>query len=107
MRKTLIWLIPALSLSALPAMAETVAPPRTAAEKQALRSRLDAEVDKQFRKTDSNRDGKISRAELTAVSPKNAAYFDLVDMNRDGTLSREELSAVASLMFENWVAKNG
>lgn len=107
MRKTLIWLIPALTLSAVPALAEMPAPPKTPAEKAAMRARIDAEVDAQFRKTDTNKDGMISRAEFTAVSPKKAAYFDLADMNRDGSLSRDELGAVVTVLFENWVAKNG
>lgn len=105
MRTPLMLMAGALIMVTAAQATELPPAPRTAEEQAQARAKIDAEVEKQFRKTDTNSDGRISKAEFTAASPKNAPYFDLADQNRDGALSREELNAVVTLLFRQWVAK--
>jgi Ca2+-binding EF-hand superfamily protein len=46
-----------------------------------------------FSKADTNRDGKLSRAEVEKAMPHLSESFDSIDTDRDGQLSRRELSA--------------
>lgn len=51
-------------------------PPETAAQKE-------------FRRLDKNKDGKLSKAEMPATHPM-AAHFAMMDANKDGVLSEAE-----------------
>jgi Ca2+-binding EF-hand superfamily protein len=46
-----------------------------------------------FSKADTNRDGKLSRAEVEKAMPQLLGKFDGIDTNKDGQLSRGELKA--------------
>ncbi|MFY0576569.1 EF-hand domain-containing protein [Cystobacter fuscus] len=46
--------------------------------------------DAAFAHTDSNHDGKVSRAEFLAVAAKRAADFDRIDSDHDGYISEQE-----------------
>ena len=46
-----------------------------------------------FNKADTNRDGKLSRAEVEKAMPHLSRSFDSIDTDKDGQLSRRELSA--------------
>ncbi|ATB63543.1 EF-hand domain-containing protein [Pseudomonas mosselii] len=46
--------------------------------------------DASFARTDSNRDGKVSREEFLAVAKDRAADFDKIDRNHDGFISEQE-----------------
>jgi Ca2+-binding EF-hand superfamily protein len=46
-----------------------------------------------FKKLDTNGDGKISRAEAQAGSPRLAARFDDIDTNKDGFITPDEMKA--------------
>lgn len=46
--------------------------------------------DASFARTDSNHDGKVSRAEFLAVAAKRAADFDRIDSDHDGYISEQE-----------------
>jgi hypothetical protein len=45
-----------------------------------------------FSKADTNRDGKLSRAEVERAMPQLSRSFDSIDTDKDGQLSRRELS---------------
>ncbi|MDU9404246.1 hypothetical protein RTH46_17295 [Pseudomonas sp. zfem004] len=47
--------------------------------------------DASFARTDTDHDGRVSRAELLAVAPKANAEFDAIDANHDGYLSESEV----------------
>lgn len=47
--------------------------------------------DASFARTDTDHDGRVSRAELLAVAPKANAEFDAIDANHDGYLSEGEV----------------
>ena len=47
-----------------------------------------------MRHMDTDGDGQISRAEMTAAHERRMAAFDRADSNRDGKLSREEMRAM-------------
>lgn len=47
--------------------------------------------DASFARTDTDHDGRVSRAELLAVAPKANAEFDAIDANHDGYLSEAEV----------------
>ncbi|WP_194790928.1 hypothetical protein [Pseudomonas sp. UFMG81] len=47
--------------------------------------------DASFARTDTDHDGRVSRAELLAVAPKANAEFDAIDANHDGFLSEGEV----------------
>jgi Ca2+-binding EF-hand superfamily protein len=46
-----------------------------------------------FKKIDTDGDGKISRAEAQANSPRLAEHFDEIDTNKDGFITPEEMKA--------------
>lgn len=48
-----------------------------------------AQVQQAFQHIDSNRDGSLSRAEVS-VFPRIERHFDRIDTNRDGTISPAE-----------------
>ena len=47
----------------------------------------------QFKKLDTNGDGKISKAEAQANAPRLYEHFDQLDTNKDGFLTPDELKA--------------
>ena len=56
--------------------------------------------DASFARTDSNHDGRVSRAELLAVAPKANAEFDAIDANHDGFLSEGEVYQFRKNQFD-------
>lgn len=60
--------------------------------KQAFRERADARMAERIATLDTNKDGRVSRAEAS-TSERLAARFDGLDANKDGQLSSEELAA--------------
>ncbi|KVK94143.1 EF-hand domain-containing protein [Burkholderia cepacia] len=49
--------------------------------------------DASFEAADTNRDGKLSRAEVQAVNPPLAKYFDQIDVDHRGYLTKEDIRA--------------
>ncbi|MEE1923437.1 hypothetical protein V0R50_14350 [Pseudomonas sp. 148P] len=47
--------------------------------------------DASFARTDTDHDGRVSKAELLAVAPKATAEFEAIDANHDGFLSEGEV----------------
>lgn len=60
--------------------------------KDEMKAAKDKMHDRHMARMDTDRDGKISRAEA-ASHPKLAEKFDRIDTNGDGFLSKEELAA--------------
>ncbi|OFS71933.1 hypothetical protein HMPREF3173_16415 [Pseudomonas sp. HMSC08G10] len=56
--------------------------------------------DASFARTDTNDDGRVSRAELLAVAPKANAEFDAIDANHDGFLSEGEVYQFRKNQFD-------
>jgi uncharacterized low-complexity protein len=56
--------------------------------------------DASFARTDTDRDGRVSRAELLAVAPKAGAEFDAIDGNHDGYLSEAEVYQFRKNQFD-------
>ena len=56
--------------------------------------------DASFARTDSDHDGRVSRAELLAVAPKANAEFDAIDANHDGYLSEAEVYQFRKHQFD-------
>ncbi|PLV18121.1 hypothetical protein [Pseudomonas guariconensis] len=56
--------------------------------------------DASFARTDTNHDGRVSRAELLAVAPKANAEFDAIDANHDGFLSEGEVYQFRKNQFD-------
>jgi Ca2+-binding EF-hand superfamily protein len=69
------------------------------AEDADLQARVSKRVEQVFAKLDSDRDGRISRAEA-ARGPKMAKTFDKVDADHDGFVNRAELSAAVEHRME-------
>lgn len=57
--------------------------------------------DASFARTDSDHDGRVSRAELLAVAPKANAEFDAIDANHDGYLSEAEVYQFRKNQFDS------
>lgn len=56
--------------------------------------------DASFALTDTDHDGRVSRAELLAVAPKAGAEFDAIDANHDGYLSEAEVYQFRKNQFD-------
>ncbi|MCP1649089.1 hypothetical protein N7414_30330 [Pseudomonas sp. GD04087] len=56
--------------------------------------------DASFARTDTDHDGRVSRAELLAVAPKANAEFDAIDANHDGYLSEAEVYQFRKNQFD-------
>ena len=56
--------------------------------------------DASFARTDTDHDGRVSRAELLAVAPKAGAEFDAIDANHDGYLSEAEVYQFRKHQFD-------
>lgn len=56
--------------------------------------------DASFARTDTDHDGRVSRAELLAVAPKANAEFDAIDANHDGFLSEGEVYQFRKNQFD-------
>jgi hypothetical protein len=63
------------------------------ADPEKCRQEHQARADAHFKKTDVDGNGSLSRAEADKGMPRVARHFDMIDSNKDGQLSREELSA--------------
>ena len=57
--------------------------------------------DASFARTDTDHDGRVSRAELLAVAPKANAEFDAIDANHDGYLSEAEVYQFRKNQFDS------
>ena len=57
------------------------------------RQQHQARAAEHFKKADADGNGLLSRAEAEKGTPRPARQFDAIDTNKDGQLSREELSA--------------
>lgn len=69
-----------------------VAAPVFAGDDDATKARVARRVDEAFAKLDTDKDGRISKAEA-AKGPKMAKVFDHVDADHDGSVSRAEMTA--------------
>lgn len=85
MKKPLCAVLAAASLLA-------VAAPAFAGDDDAMQAKVSRRVDQVFAKLDTDKDGRISKAEA-AKGPKMAKAFDRVDADHDGFVSRAEMSA--------------
>ncbi|NIF27639.1 hypothetical protein F3J44_14815 [Pantoea sp. Tr-811] len=56
--------------------------------------------DASFARTDTDHDGRVSRAELLAVAPGANAEFDKIDANHDGYLSEAEVYQYRKHQFD-------
>ncbi|MFJ4371028.1 hypothetical protein ACIP1T_00245 [Pseudomonas japonica] len=56
--------------------------------------------DASFARTDSDHDGRVSRAELLTVAPRANAEFDAIDANHDGFLSEAEVYQFRKHQFD-------
>jgi len=56
--------------------------------------------DASFTRTDTDHDGRVSRAELLAVAPNANAEFDAIDANHDGYLSEGEVYQFRKHQFD-------
>jgi Ca2+-binding EF-hand superfamily protein len=84
---------PFCSILAAAALFATAAPAFAGdAEGEGSQTRIAKRVDTAFAKLDTDKDGRISRAEA-ASRPRMAKHFDRIDADGDGYLSRPELSA--------------
>jgi len=61
-------------------------------DEDAMKARVSRRVEQVFAKLDTDKDGRISKAEA-AKGPKMAKAFDHVDADHDGFVSRAEMSA--------------
>ena len=85
MKKPLSAVLAAASLLA-------VASPAFAGDDDAMKARVSRRVDEAFAKLDTDKDGRISKAEA-AKGPKMSKAFDRIDADHDGFVTRAELSA--------------
>jgi hypothetical protein len=105
----------ALSLSASPVFAEdaptpastgNVVQPSEAGKAGDRAAEFDKRGKEMFDKTDTNKDGFISREEMAASQKERMdEMFDKTDTNHDGKLSPEELKAGREAMREKFKAK--
>ncbi|MDR0280700.1 MAG: EF-hand domain-containing protein [Paucimonas sp.] len=56
--------------------------------------------DASFARTDTDHDGRVSKAELLAVAPRATAEFDAIDANHDGFLSEGEVYQFRKNQFD-------
>jgi hypothetical protein len=87
MKKPLCAVLAAASFWAVVAPAVAVA-----GDDDAMKARVSRRVDQVFAKLDTDKDGRISKAEA-AKGAKLAKAFDRVDTDHDGFVSRAEMSA--------------
>ncbi|MDO5691705.1 MAG: EF-hand domain-containing protein [Pseudomonadota bacterium] len=83
---------------ALPALAQQPEPPATPASTPAKASKGEQQALKWFKLLDTNKDGRISRAEAKIafrLSPRVADQFRNTDLNGDGYLTEQEIRTTA------------
>lgn len=56
--------------------------------------------DASFARTDTDHDGRVSKAELLAVAPNATAQFEAIDANHDGFLSEGEVYQFRKNQFD-------
>ena len=78
--------------SALAAATLLIGVAPTFAEGDDAQARIAERVDAAFAKLDTDKDGRISRAEA-AKGPKMSRKFDKIDADHDGYVTRAELTA--------------
>ena len=114
MKRTLIATGAVLALAA-PALAQTAAPAGMTLEQFQAKN-----GDKMFARLDTNKDGKISSDEFSAMRRQNAEVdakadkagkrgqrmFARFDADKDGALSRTEANAVMAMRFKRMDANN-
>ncbi|HJQ17498.1 MAG TPA: EF-hand domain-containing protein [Allosphingosinicella sp.] len=89
------------------ALAQAAAPAAKAAPQPVTKATIDAQVKANFQRVDTNKDGKIDKAEsdkfraasLAAQDARRkqslAAAFAKLDTNKDGSISRQEFDALS------------
>ena len=55
---------------------------------------------KRFKAADTDKDGKLTRAEAYAAFPRMPQYFDEIDVNRDGSITLVEVDAAMKKRVE-------
>jgi uncharacterized low-complexity protein len=82
--------------------ATDVAPAKTAAAKTAEGKCGEGKCgDARFAQTDSDDDGRVSKAEFLVVVPNGDGYFAKIDKNRDGYISEKEAYDNVKRAFES------
>ncbi len=63
------------------------------ADPEKCRQEHQARAEMHFKKTDTDGNGMLSRAEAEKGMPRLARHFDAIDINKDGQLSKDEMTA--------------
>ena len=78
------------------ALAQAAAPAAKAAPQPVTKATIDAQVKANFQRVDTNKDGKIDKAESDKFRAASlAAAFAKLDTNKDGSISRQEFDALS------------
>ena len=63
------------------------------ANPEKCRAEAQAQQEERFRRADTNKDGKLTRAEAQKGMPLVARNFEQIDANKDGSVTLEEIAA--------------
>lgn len=100
MKKLMMLSAAILALQAIPAIAQEAAAP----VKDGKPHHEGKGPDRYFEKLDTDKDGKISKAESVAAAEKR---FNETDTNKDGFVTKEESKAHHDAMKAKWKEKRG
>lgn len=70
------------------------------ADPEKCRAQRQARFEQRFKHVDTDGNGMISRAEAEKAMPHFARHFDAIDINRDGQISKEELTQARQVRHE-------
>lgn len=66
-------------------------------------TKVEKMVDHHMAEVDTNKDGKVTKAEMTSFSNM---HFEKADANKDGALSRDEIVAAKKAEKEKWASEH-